>query len=73
MGPLLGEEQGNYLDTRVSARLAFGGVGVTLGVTNLTDAVGNRFALGTPFAVGEPGEITPLRPRTVRIGVDTVF
>jgi hypothetical protein len=73
IGPLLGEEQGNYVDTRLSARLVLGRVGVTLGVTNVTDAVGNRFALGTPFAMNGPGEITPLRPRTVRIGVDTAF
>ena len=47
-------------------------IGVTLGVTNLADTVGNRFALGTPFRVGR-GQITPLRPRTVRLGLDAAF
>jgi hypothetical protein len=41
-------------------------------VSNLFDAVGNRFALGTPFAVGN-NQITPLRPRTIRIGIERAF
>ena len=73
VGPVLGAEQGNYLDTRMSARLGLQHWGVTLSVTNIADAVGNRFALGTPFVTGSAGQITPLRPRTVRIGIDTSF
>ncbi|MGA1799246.1 TonB-dependent receptor [Sphingomonas sp. 4RDLI-65] len=72
VGPVLGEEQGDYLDTALTARVGRAGLGVTLGVTNLTDSVGNRFALGTPFQVGI-GQITPQRPRTVRIGLDAAF
>ncbi len=72
VGPVLGEEQGNYLDTALTARVGRASLGVTLGVTNLTDSVGNRFALGTPFQVGS-GQITPQRPRTVRIGLDAAF
>ena len=53
-------------------RIGRGGSGFTLGVTNLFDAVGNRFALGTPFEVGRD-QITPLRPRTVRLGFDASF
>lgn len=73
VGPILGAEQGDYLDTRVSARLSLPRFAITLGVTNLTDEVGNRFALGTPFAVLGDRQITPLRPRTVRLGFDTSF
>ncbi len=73
LGPILGAEQGNYLDTRVSARLSLPRFAVTLGVTNLTDEVGNRFALGTPFVGFGDGQITPLRPRTVRLGFDAAF
>jgi outer membrane receptor protein involved in Fe transport len=47
-------------------------LGLTLGLTNLTDEEGNRFALGTPFAVGRD-QVTPLRPRTIRIGIDAAF
>ncbi|MBO9519259.1 MAG: TonB-dependent receptor [Porphyrobacter sp.] len=72
VGPELGETQGDYLDTGLTVRLGRSDLGVTLGLTNLTDEVGNRFALGTPFAVGRD-QITPLRPRTIRIGVDAAF
>jgi outer membrane receptor protein involved in Fe transport len=72
VGPVLGEEQGDYLDTALTARIGRASLGVTLGVTNLTDSVGNRFALGTPFQVGS-GQITPQRPRTIRIGLDAAF
>lgn len=73
VGPILGALQGDYLDTRVSARLSFERFALTVGVTNLTDQVGNRFALGTPFAVLSEQQITPLRPRTVRVGFDAAF
>ncbi|WP_294389870.1 TonB-dependent receptor [uncultured Sphingomonas sp.] len=72
VGPVLGEEQGDYLDTAVIARLGTPGLGVTATLTNLTDSIGNRFALGTPFAIGAR-QITPLRPRTLRIGIDAAF
>jgi len=72
VGPVLGEEQGDYLDTALTARVGRPSLGVTLGVTNLTDSVGNRFALGTPFQLGN-GQITPQRPRTFRIGLDAAF
>ncbi len=72
VGPVLGEEQGDYLDTALTARVGRPALGLTLGVTNLTDSVGNRFALGTPFQVGM-GQITPQRPRTIRIGLDAAF
>jgi len=72
VGPVLGGEQGQYLDTGLTLRLATQPVGITIGVTNLFDTVGNRFALGTPFA-RDFRQITPLRPRTIRIGLDRAF
>ena len=72
VGPVLGEEQGDYLDTALTLRVGRPRLGVTLGLTNLTDSTGNRFALGTPFQVGR-GQITPLRPRTLRLGLDAAF
>jgi len=71
LGPVLGERQGDYLDTALTARVGRDGFGVTIGVTNLTDSIGNRFALGTPFDTTR--QITPLRPRTIRIGLDASF
>ncbi|WCT74340.1 TonB-dependent receptor [Sphingomonas naphthae] len=73
LGPLLGEAQGDYLDTALTARIGRAGLGLTIGITNLTDAIGNRFALGTPFAANDGRQITPLRPRTIRVGLDTAF
>jgi outer membrane receptor protein involved in Fe transport len=72
VGPELGELQGDYVDTGLAVRVGRDALGLTLSVTNLTDAEGNRFALGTPFAIGRD-QITPLRPRTVRIGIDASF
>ncbi|MGE2732861.1 hypothetical protein ACQI4F_25680, partial [Mycolicibacterium vaccae] len=72
VGPVLGQQQGSYVDTEATARLSFPRFGVTAGVSNLLDTRGNRFALGTPFATGRD-QVTPLRPRTFRIGLDTRF
>lgn len=72
VGPELGELQGDYLDTGLTVRVGRSDLGLTLGLTNLTDEEGNRFALGTPFAIGRD-QITPLRPRTIRVGVDANF
>lgn len=72
VGPELGEPQGNYLDSGVSLRIGREGLGLTLGVTNLADERGNRFSLGTPFSVGRE-QVTPLRPRTLRLGLDASF
>ncbi|MEH3121588.1 MAG: TonB-dependent receptor [Sphingomonas phyllosphaerae] len=72
IGPLLGQAQGDYFDSGATARIGFGAVGLTAGVTNLLDLRGNRFALGTPFVTGRD-QVTPLRPRTIRISIDTTF
>ncbi len=72
IGPILGGSQGDYVDGALAARLGKGPVGVTVGVTNPADTRGNRFALGTPVTTGRT-QVTPLRPRTVRIGVDMTF
>lgn len=73
VGPILGEAQGDYVDTALSVRIGRPDLGVTLTLTNLADAVGNRFALGTPFLINRIDQITPLRPRTVRLGLDAHF
>jgi outer membrane receptor protein involved in Fe transport len=73
IGPILGEGQGNYVDTGLAARIGNEHRGVSLTLTNLLDARGNRFALGTPFVDGSPGYLTPLRPRTLRIAVDVAY
>lgn len=72
VGPELGDEQGDYLDSGAILRLGRNNAGLTLSLTNLANSQGNRFSLGTPFATGR-AQITPLQPRTIRIGFDGKF
>ena len=73
IGPKLGDAQGDYLDTGLAARLGDERSGLTITLTNLFDSRGNRFALGTPFEAATGRFITPQRPRTLRIAVDSRF
>ena len=72
IGPFLGDEQGEYLDSGLTLRFAHPRRAVSLSVTNLTDEVGNRFAFGAPIGTGAD-QITPLRPRTIRLGFEQPF
>jgi outer membrane receptor protein involved in Fe transport len=72
VGQHLGEQQGEYLDSGLILRASDKRRAVSLTVTNLTDEVGNRFAFGAPIATGAD-QITPLRPRTVRLGFELSF
>ncbi|WP_338240464.1 TonB-dependent receptor [Aurantiacibacter hainanensis] len=73
IGPLLGRLQGDYIDTGIEAQLLMGKTRFSLAVTNLLDATGNRFALGSPFEIRDKDQITPLKPRSVRLGVQIAF
>lgn len=72
IGPELGEQQGEYLDSGLDLRIGNERYGVTLAGSNLANSRGNRFSLGTPFGTGRD-QTTPLRPRTVRLGLDARF
>ncbi|WP_233998569.1 TonB-dependent receptor [Erythrobacter sp. YT30] len=72
IGPELGREQGEYLDSGATVRIETRGLGMSLSLFNIANVRGNRFALGTPFAIGRE-QSTPLQPRTIRIGVDMQF
>jgi outer membrane receptor protein involved in Fe transport len=73
IGPILGEKQGDWLDIGAGARLERGRHAFTFALTNLTDEVGNRFAMGSPFVLALRQQITPLRPRTLRVGWEIRF
>lgn len=73
IGPVLGESQGDYIDTGLAMRVGNERRGLSLTLTNLFDSRGNRFSLGTPFVEGNEGFLTPLRPRTLRIAVDVAY
>ena len=72
IGPELGELQGDYLDSGITVRVGRPEIGLSLGMTNIAGIEGNRFALGTPFSIGRD-QVTPLRPRTIRLGFDAAF
>ena len=48
-------------------------ISFSLSLTNLLDTRGNRFALGSPFLIRTQDQITPLQPRSVRLGFDLAF
>lgn len=73
VGPILGRDQGDFLDTGLEARIGRADRFVFLRATNLLDSVGNRFALGSIFGIVFEDQITPLRPRTIRLGVHANF
>ena len=73
IGAPLDVRQGNYFDSRVGARIDLGGLGLSMDVANLFDVRGNRFAFGNPFGLETRNQLTPLRPRTVRVGIDVAF
>lgn len=72
VGQHLGEEQGQYVDSGLILRATDERRAFSLTVTNLTDEVGNRFAFGAPIATGAD-QLTPLRPRTIRLGFEHNF
>ena len=72
IGPHLGQSQGDYLDSGMTVRVAGDKRAISLSVTNLTGETGNRFAFGAPIATGVD-QITPLRPRTIRLGFEQGF
>ncbi|QNQ10232.1 TonB-dependent receptor [Sphingomonas alpina] len=73
IGPVLGRPQGDTLDTGIEFRIGGERRGLTLSLTNLLNEEGNRFALGSPFLMNGSNQITPLRPRSIRIGFDASF
>lgn len=72
IGPL-DLSQGGYLDASISTRFEWRSYALSLGITNIADARANRFALGNPFSTDPEGQTTPLRPRSIRLGLDTRF
>lgn len=68
IGPLLGHEQGDWTEISFAARVQAERHAISISIGNLLDHVGNRFALGSPHTVVERRQVTPLRPRTIRLG-----
>lgn len=73
VGPALDIPQGGYVVSDLGARLDLGRFGITLDLDNLANTTANTFAFGNPFTVTERDQITPLRPRTIRLGLQAHF
>ncbi|SFG04369.1 Outer membrane receptor proteins, mostly Fe transport [Novosphingobium sp. CF614] len=73
VGPLLDFRQGGYTIADAGARLDLGSIGLSLNIANLTDVRGNSFAFGNPFTLTQGNQITPVRPRSIRFGIDARF
>jgi outer membrane receptor protein involved in Fe transport len=73
IGAPLDVRQGGFIESQLGARLDFGRFGLSLDVDNLADSRGNRFAFGNPFGITARNQVTPVRPRTVRLGFDARF
>ena len=73
VGPLLNIAQGDYAVADVGLRLVAGRFILSAYIDNLGDARGNTFAFGNPYFIARRNQITPLRPRTFRLGLDVSF
>jgi outer membrane receptor protein involved in Fe transport len=73
VGPGLDIDQGRYLDLAAGVEAPLGPLTVTLDATNLANARRNVFAFGNPFGVRRGDQVTPLRPRTLRLGFSAAF
>lgn len=72
-GSLLDIPQGNYVISDLAGQVDFGRFAVNLSIDNVMDARGNTFSYGNPFALTKGDQITPNRPRTVRLGLNAQF
>ncbi|PXA84207.1 TonB-dependent receptor [Nostoc sp. 3335mG] len=73
VGPALDLHQGGYADTAIGLSMPIGRITLSLDGTNLLDKRGNIFAFGNPFGLIHDRQITPLRPRTIRLGAAFAF
>ncbi|MEL7188624.1 MAG: TonB-dependent receptor [Pseudomonadota bacterium] len=61
------EEQGKFASLDFAAWWTHEDVELRLEASNLTNAIGNRFAFGNPFTARLEDQATPLRPRTIQL------
>jgi len=73
VGPLLDIPQGNYFIVDADTRLDLGRVTLSLNLNNLGNVRANTFAFGNPFSLAQHDQMTPLQPRTLRLGIDCRF
>lgn len=73
VGPTFDIPQGNYAVADAALRLERGRFALSLNLDNLDNAHGNTFAFGNPFTLDDRRQMTPLRPRTLRLGISARY
>jgi iron complex outermembrane recepter protein len=73
VGQLLDIPQGNYFVTDADLRFDVGKFTVSLTLNNIGNIRANTFAFGNPFTVEQHDQMTPLQPRTIRLGTTLRF
>lgn len=73
VGEALNIPQGNYLVADVAGSIDVGRFTLAAKLENVFDRRGNTFSFGNPFTVIFRDQTTPLRPRTLAIGIDARF
>jgi outer membrane receptor protein involved in Fe transport len=68
-----GNSMGGYASARVAGVLSTAEWRATAFVNNVADETGNTFAYGNPFSRARATQATPLRPRTVGLGLTRRF
>jgi outer membrane receptor protein involved in Fe transport len=66
-------EMGGYALARLVAEVARGPWRLAARLDNATGEVGDTFAFGNPFSQGRLRQVTPLRPRTLRLDLARSF
>lgn len=72
-GDLLDVSQGDYLTFGASVALSWRVASLSISADNLTNRTANRFAFGNPFSLSSRDQVTPLRPRNLRIGLSVAW
>lgn len=72
-GPLLDVYQGGYLVTDATTSIDFNSVSVSISIGNATNVRADTFAYGNPYSLAQRKQMTPLRPRTIKLGISARF
>ena len=73
VGQLLDVPQGDYFVADADVRRDFGGFTLSLNLENIANVRANTFSFGDPFGLAQHNQVTPLQPRTLRLGIDARF
>jgi outer membrane receptor protein involved in Fe transport len=73
VGQHLDIPQGNYCVVDADVRLALEKITVSANLDNIGDVRANTFSFGNPFSSAQRDQMTPLRPRTLRLGISSQF